>query len=732
MNILSLLNPAPQQQPVPTHTGPVPQPADGAQRLTHPRSASPTGLQSNKRRKIDGPAPPRQSVSLVAGDSSTAVPSSWPGSVFPFGPASPTIVDFMETLRVDRLAHESEAFETNRGLMTQRLLSRHLHVVPNHGGQANNCLIISLLQHATRNYSSEHVNAAADVRRALAAAHPTVSLDEPLHSDDAAARWLIEHVVQNHARGRDMQVFFLEPGQDGQPIPRIGREGSGPAVGIANWGVHFEAVMNLSDTDLITHLVDMAPQSSRRQDDETMRSHAQRLMREDPLVLALPDEQKLGLVAKLSRVPLTQLRQDPLVVKPSDKVQQQAAELAERVPRGKIKRDMDYARHCYERDDTLRAMEPDQAVKVLSALTGIQVFVLAREPLLNPMPQDQVAMVEEIRRTLKQGRKEAGVAYAKRICEERPAIRALEQDVRIALLALVTGQRAAQLRDHPPLLDVPPHLRTIVDRLRATYVRVPGEQPMDLARRVMLSDHELQRMTEQADRIQVLGFVSGTRFGTLRHESVFNILTPELTAIVNDIRPRLPQRTQGRHVPAARLAHLVYQSEPQLQALPYKQRIAALSLLTGSTESNLRREAWLRDADPALKKAADALRREIPPGNTEGTFYARKLMRSSPMLREMDFKARMALLEYATGARASVLSREPELQNVPDDVQAAADALLQRMPMTPGEGPVMYARRALRDDVVLRTKPYDERIRLISVATLFTEAPLRQQFPPDD
>jgi len=286
MKIHLLLNTDPAEQPA-TITGPTSQGGNPPQSATRSRSPSLTELDANKRRKTEGQQP-RQPLSLVPASPpfagpSTAAPSSPVQAALP----TPSMIEWLDTLGETLDIHEArQAFEINRGPMTQRLLSRQLHVVPNHGGAANNCLIISLLQHATRNYSSEHVNAAADVRRALAAAHPTVSLDEPLHSDDAAARWLIEHVVQNHARGRDMQVFFLEPGQDGQPIPRIGREGSGPAVGIANWGVHFEAVMNLSDTDLITHLVDMAPQSSRRQDDETMRSHAQRLMREDPLVLA--------------------------------------------------------------------------------------------------------------------------------------------------------------------------------------------------------------------------------------------------------------------------------------------------------------------------------------------------------------------------------------------------------------------------------------------------------------
>jgi hypothetical protein len=42
--------------------------------------------------------------------------------------------------------------------------------------------------------------------------------------------------------GVDREVIFLEPGDQGIPIPRVAREGNDPmaAVAVANWGTHFE------------------------------------------------------------------------------------------------------------------------------------------------------------------------------------------------------------------------------------------------------------------------------------------------------------------------------------------------------------------------------------------------------------------------------------------------------------------------------------------------------------
>jgi hypothetical protein len=153
-----------------------------------------------------------------------------------------------------------QAFHANRGEVTLRLQARNLWVNPNQGGLANNCLIISLLQHATGIYTSEHAQAAEEVRQALMAQFPHIDYNAPLHSDAPETACVIRYVMQRH--GLNRPVIFLEPAQDGV-VARfssvLADENIEQAVGIANWGDHFEAVVNLSGRSLLEHLTDLAP-----------------------------------------------------------------------------------------------------------------------------------------------------------------------------------------------------------------------------------------------------------------------------------------------------------------------------------------------------------------------------------------------------------------------------------------------------------------------------------------
>ena len=138
------------------------------------------------------------------------------------------------------------AFARNRRKTTLWLKDRGVQVIGNDGGAANNCLIISLVQHATGDFDSEHPEHAAAIRAALVAQFPHISMVDPLHSDTNEARWLAAHVHTNYGQEPAPALWFLEPGSDGRPIPRqvsgTGADGSGGIITVANWGRHFEAV----------------------------------------------------------------------------------------------------------------------------------------------------------------------------------------------------------------------------------------------------------------------------------------------------------------------------------------------------------------------------------------------------------------------------------------------------------------------------------------------------------
>lgn len=140
----------------------------------------------------------------------------------------------------------ADAFAKNRPKTTAWLKGHDVEVVGNSGGAANNCLIISLVQHATGKFDSEHSKFATAAREALVKRFPKIKMEDPLHSDTEEARWLADHIHTNYGQGPAPALWFLEPGDDGAPVPRqvsgTGADGSGGIITVANWGYHFEAV----------------------------------------------------------------------------------------------------------------------------------------------------------------------------------------------------------------------------------------------------------------------------------------------------------------------------------------------------------------------------------------------------------------------------------------------------------------------------------------------------------
>ena len=113
-------------------------------------------------------------------------------------------------------------------------------VIPNNG-KSNNCLLISLLQHTTGDYTSQHSEEAAKYKSILEAqSKGDIGLLDPLYSDTALITELIDRIGRDH--GREMSVNFCFADAEGNLAQRTVGSGLNP-VWIFDQGGHFEAVL---------------------------------------------------------------------------------------------------------------------------------------------------------------------------------------------------------------------------------------------------------------------------------------------------------------------------------------------------------------------------------------------------------------------------------------------------------------------------------------------------------
>jgi hypothetical protein len=152
-----------------------------------------------------------------------------------------------------------KAFSSNYEVAASWLTDLGMKPVRNGGGGANNCLIITMLQHATGDYSQDHDGAAGKVRSALMAKFPHIKWGEPLHSDSPEARWLLKHVNDTYGGGVQHALVFIEgtvPGADGSVQPVLRQLGNTDAEGVVlhaalNYGGHFEALHDTHEQPLV-------------------------------------------------------------------------------------------------------------------------------------------------------------------------------------------------------------------------------------------------------------------------------------------------------------------------------------------------------------------------------------------------------------------------------------------------------------------------------------------------
>ncbi len=137
-------------------------------------------------------------------------------------------------------------------IVMQRTLNEKLrHVLetkgydihPNRGNQ-NNCLIISILQHVTGNYHSDHTDQAKHYKKLLVErSGGTEKTGNALFSDDKLTRWLIAKINHDYfgkAQDKYVKFKFITANLNGEPGVRTIGEGA-RVGGIVDLAGHYVA-----------------------------------------------------------------------------------------------------------------------------------------------------------------------------------------------------------------------------------------------------------------------------------------------------------------------------------------------------------------------------------------------------------------------------------------------------------------------------------------------------------
>lgn len=149
------------------------------------------------------------------------------------------------SLQSDSLHAEREAQQKLNGQLRHWFDTNGFDVKPN-SGNSNNCLIISMLQHVTGDYHSDHVDQASHYKQQLAqqSGHE-IKTSHPLHSDTVLTSWLIDQINHDYfGQQKDRYVCFwmVTADLDGKPAVRSIGEGQRTAI-ILDGAGHYEAVV---------------------------------------------------------------------------------------------------------------------------------------------------------------------------------------------------------------------------------------------------------------------------------------------------------------------------------------------------------------------------------------------------------------------------------------------------------------------------------------------------------
>lgn len=143
------------------------------------------------------------------------------------------------------LQAEWKAQQALNGQLRQWFDTNGFDVKPN-SGNSNNCLIISMLQHVTGDYHSDHMAQASHYKKKLAEQSGNeISTSEALHSDTALTAWMIGQINRDYFREqkqRHVCFWMVTADLDGKPAVRS--IGDGQRAGVIFDGAgHYEAVV---------------------------------------------------------------------------------------------------------------------------------------------------------------------------------------------------------------------------------------------------------------------------------------------------------------------------------------------------------------------------------------------------------------------------------------------------------------------------------------------------------
>lgn len=151
-----------------------------------------------------------------------------------------------KTAKAPRTAVPHDELSIQRRLIDKlKQALKHLgyDIQPNQGTQ-NNCLIISMLQHASGDYHSEHTAQARHYKKLLAErSGGTEKTSNALFSDNDLTCWLIDkinHDTFGDKRENYIKFKFVTADLDGNPAVRTLGDGSRVA-GIVDLAGHYEA-----------------------------------------------------------------------------------------------------------------------------------------------------------------------------------------------------------------------------------------------------------------------------------------------------------------------------------------------------------------------------------------------------------------------------------------------------------------------------------------------------------
>jgi hypothetical protein len=126
-------------------------------------------------------------------------------------------------------------------LQLRKWFDANNYLIKPNSGKENNCLLISLLQHVTGNYDSQHTKRAQHYKSILQnVSKGTINSFDPLYSDSDWTTFMINKINQDYAT--DFSVDFYSADTDGKPaVLRVG-QGKNSVI-IFDQGGHFEAVI---------------------------------------------------------------------------------------------------------------------------------------------------------------------------------------------------------------------------------------------------------------------------------------------------------------------------------------------------------------------------------------------------------------------------------------------------------------------------------------------------------